>query len=361
MDRNKITKKSWIIIGVIFIVLTVVLGFIAYYFAMEFYPAIFGKPNRLTSMLSPIQKDNIGNNSCVDCVRRNIDGVYVKKGEENPYPIAVIIENHPDARPASGLARASLVFEAEAEGGITRFLAIFANEQNLEEIGPIRSARPYFVDWAKEFSAALVHCGGSPASLVKIAQDNVFSLNEFYNGGYYWRSEKRSGPHNIYTSTENLNKYLESKGLDNGKFLSWQYKNDQPVEEGVDGANITINFKPPSYVVDWIYDMENNDYIRYLAGERHKDVDEEEIRVKNVAIAIINVEVIDDEWRLKMSHIGEGKAIVCLDGQCAEGKWNKKTSSARTRFYDKSGEEFMFNAGTTWIEVVRSEIEVEFE
>ncbi|MCK4554100.1 DUF3048 domain-containing protein, partial [Candidatus Parcubacteria bacterium] len=223
MDKNKITKKSWIIIGIIFIILSVVLGFIAYYFAAEFYPAVFGKPNKLTGMLKPIQKNNISENSCIDCVRRGIDGVYVEQGRENPYPIAVIIENHIDARPPSGLAQANLVFEAEAEGGITRFLAIFAGGQNLEEIGPVRSVRPYFVDWAREFSAVLVHCGGSPSSLVKIVQDNVFSLNEFYNGGYYWRSAKRPGPHNVYTSTENLNKYLESKNLDAGKFLSWQY------------------------------------------------------------------------------------------------------------------------------------------
>ena len=371
-----ITKRFWIIIGIIFIILSVVLGFIAYYFAAEFYPAIFGRPNKLTGMLKPIH--NISNNSCADCVRRGIDGIYVKKGEENPYPIAVIIENHADARPPSSLARANLVFEAEAEGGITRFLAIFASGQNLEEIGPVRSVRPYFIDWAREFSAVLIHCGGSPSSLVKIARDNVFSLNEFYNSGYYWRSGKRPGPHNVYTSTENFNKYLESKNLDEGKFLSWQYKDDTLPsseamadksvslleQEGGDDENnkskITINFKPPDYVVDWIYDRENNDYIRYLAGERHKDIDGEEIRAKNVVIAIINAEVIDDELRLKMDHIGEGKAVVCLDGQCKERKWRKKTSSSRTRFYNEAGEEFEFNAGTTWIEVVRPEREVSF-
>ena len=364
MNKNKITRKFWIIIGIIFIILSIVLGFIAYYFAAEFYPAIFGKPN-IVKLGFKTQLNNV----CPDCVRRSIDGVYVEKGKENPYPIAIIIENHIDARPPSGLAQASLVFEAEAEGGITRFLAIFAKGQNLEEIGPVRSVRPYFVDWAREFSAVLVHCGGSPSSLVKIVQDNVFSLNEFYNSGYYWRSEKRPGPHNVYTSTENLEKYLNSKGLKEGKYLSWQFKDDTsppaPLIEQERGdsennkSKITINFKPPDYVVEWIYDRENNDYIRYLTGQRHKDIDGEEIRVKNVVIAIIDAEVIDDELRLKMDHIGEGKAAVCLDGQCREGKWRKKTGSSRTRFYNEAGEEFEFNAGTTWIEVVRPETEVE--
>lgn len=359
-DDNINKKRQWIIIGILFFVLSIGLGFIAYCFTAEFYPDIFGKANKLTSVLNPIQKDAASNKPCADCVRRSIDGVYVKKGEENLYPIAVIIENHIDARPPSGLAQANLVFEAEAEGGITRFLAIYAGGQNLEEIGPIRSVRPYFVDWAREFSAVLAHCGGSPEALVKIVKDNIFSLNEFYNGGYYWRSEKRPGPHNIYTSTDNFNEYLESKGLDEGKFLSWRFKNDDPIDSEEEGINITIEFKSDSYKVDWVYDKENNDYIRYSAGERHKDIDGEEIRAKNVVIATISAEVIDDELRLKMDHIGEGKAVVCLDGRCEEGTWQKKSSSARTRFYNENEEEFEFNAGTTWIEVVRPEIEVNF-
>jgi len=383
MNKNKITKKTWIIIGIVFIILSIILALVAYYFTTEFYPNVFsrprwmlaiqrGRPDWMQKIIQQIKVsekapdilkrtiENKKNNSCTNCVRRSIDGIYIEQGRENLYPAAVVIENHVDARPSSGLANANLVFEAEAEGGITRFLAVFANGSNIDEIGPVRSARPYFIDWAREFSAVLVHCGGSPAALVKIVHDNIFSLNEFYQGDYFWRSKKNNAPHNIYISSENLEKYLESKGLEQGKFLSWKYKDDKPTEAGIDGANITINFKPPNYVVDWIYNMENNDFIRYQSGQRHKDIDGEEIRAKNIIIMTIDAEVIDDELRLKMDHIGEGKAVVCLDGQCTEGKWNKKTSSSRTRFYDENGEEFVFNAGTSWVEVVRPDIEVEY-
>ena len=360
----KSKKRLWITICIIFIILTVALAYLTYCLLANFYPELFGKTDKMTGLFTP-QRDEIIKD-CPDCLRRSIDGVYVEPGQENPYPIAVIIENQVDARPPSGLAQANLVFEVEAEGGITRFLAIYAGNQDLAEIGSIRSARPYLVDWTEEFSALLVHCGGSPEALVKIAKDNALSLNEFYNGGYYWRN-KRPGPHNIYTSSELLNKYLESENLNQGKYLSWQYKNDQPVAQSETIDNITIKYKSASYTVNWTYDKDNNDYIRYLAGERHKDIDGEQIKAKNIAIAIIPAEVIDDELRLKMYHIGEGDAIVCLDGQCQEGRWQKKSSSARTRFYKDDGDastgialqEFKFNAGTTWIEVVRPEITVD--
>lgn len=297
----------------------------------------------------------------INCARRNIDGVYVEPGQENFYPIAVIVENHVDARPQSGLARANLVIEAEAEGGITRYLAVYADGSEIKEIGPIRSARPYFVDWARELSALFVHCGGSPEALVKIARENVFDLNEFYNGTYFWRDKSRPAPHNIYTSTESLNGYLESEKAGEGEYLSWQFKDDAALPEGETGKNVKIKFKTPDYYVDWVYDKESNSYIRYLAGQKHKDIDGEEITAKNVIVMRVKAEVIDDESRLKMEHIGSGKAIVCLDGKCEEGSWEKKSGLARTHFYNSNGEEFKFNAGTVWIEAVRPEREVVIE
>lgn len=372
MNKNKITKKYWITISIVFFILAVILVLVAFYVLADFYPNTFSKPRWIESIIKKTNLDskvsNIfkadeqseKNNSCSDCLRRSIDGIFVKRGEENLYPIAVIIENHVDARPSSGLAQANLIFEAEAEGGITRYFAIFAAGQDVREIGPIRSVRPYFIDWARELSGLLVHCGGSPEALVKITKDNIISLNEFYNSEYYWRSETKPGPHNIYTSTDNLYNYLESEDLEEGKYLSWQYKDEQPLAENAEGTNIKIKFISASYIVDWVYDKGNNDYIRYLAGEKHKDTQGEEIRAKNIAIAVIPAEVIDEELRLKMQHIGEGEAFVCRDGKCEEGKWQKKSSSARTRFYEENGDEFKFNAGTTWVEVIRPEVEIEY-
>lgn len=384
--NNNGRKIMWIIIICFFAVLSPVLGWVAFKSITNSGLFVLSGANKAADILKKPFSENKSESkneteTCsnlkgtspkgINCARRNIDGVYVEPGQENFYPIAAIVENHIDARPPSALSRANLVIEAEAEGGITRYLAVYADGSEIKEIGPIRSARPYFVDWARELSALFIHCGGSPEALVKIARENVFDLNEFYNGTYFWRDKSRPAPHNIYTSTENLNGYLENKKAGEGKYLSWQFKDDAALPEGEQGENIKIKFKTPTsakatagkqdFYVDWIYNRESNGYIRYLAGQRHKDADGAEITAKNVAVMYVKAEVIDDELRLKMEHIGSGKAIICLDGKCEEGSWEKKSGSARIRFYAGNDEEFKFNAGAVWIEAVRPEREVVVE
>ncbi len=299
---------------------------------------------------------------CPDCVRRLLDGVYVQPGEDNFYPLAAMIDNHPDARPVFGLSRAGLVYEAEAEGGITRYLAIFAGGETIEKIGPVRSVRPYFIDWAREFSALLIHCGGSPEALTKIIKDNIFDLNEFYNGSYFWRDKDRAAPHNIFTSSANLEKYLEATAKKEGRFLSWRFKDDG--EATAVNEQIKISFKYPDFSVEWNYDIINNDYLRSLDGSVHKDGEGREIRAKNVIIQYNQAEVIDAELRLKMETSGSGRAIVCLDGSCRAGEWVKSSPASRTRYYyeqdGQRGEEVEFNAGKTWIEVVDGSQEVSY-
>lgn len=290
---------------------------------------------------------------CVDCVRRSIDGVYVKAGKENLFPVAVMIENHVDSRPQSGLARANLVFEAEAEAGITRFMAIFTSGDKIDEIGPVRSARAYYVDWAREFASLYVHCGGSPEALTKIIKDKVLDFNEFYKGEYFWRDKKRFAPHNVYTSSTLLDKYLSGRKLEEGKFESWKYKDDLPLEQRQATSTINIEFRTKDFFVEWVYDKAMNDYVRYMAGKKHIDKNEEEVRAKNVAISYIKSQAYDEAGRLKMDNIGSGKAVICLDGKCQEGIWEKKTALSRMRFYGKMKEEIQFNAGATWIEVVK--------
>ncbi|MFH1661867.1 MAG: DUF3048 domain-containing protein [Candidatus Falkowbacteria bacterium] len=348
--ENKNKKKLWITVSCVCAIVSFVLGITAYWLLADFYPSIFKKPENTPEILKPLI-NNSDKEICKDCARRAIDGVYVKEEEENYYPVAVVIENHIDARPAFGIEKANFVIEAEAEGSITRFLAVFADGKDVTEIGPIRSARPYFVDWAHELSALFAHCGGSPEALVKIVKDNVFDINEFYNETYFWRDKMKDAPHNIYTSSGKMNEYLEKKGLEEGKFFSWKFKDEAEDVERGDDSNIEIIFKAPDYVAEWEYDKENNIYTR-------ENGNKEKIKAKNVIIQYVKAEVIDDEWRLKMQHIGEGDAVACLDGKCKDGKWRKKTSSSRTRFYDLEENEFEFNAGTTWVEVVRPEKEV---
>ncbi len=383
--KNELIKKEqqkrlWLITCFVFAVFFIVAGFIFFSYKNIIYGRLNFAENRKYSATS---QNKIKNDACLDCVRRNLDGEYVKSGEENLYPIAVIIENLVEARPQSGLSRASLVFEAETEGNITRFLAFFDGGANIEKIGPVRSARPYFIDWTREFSALFVHCGGSPQALAQIANEDIFNINEFYQGDFFWREKRRPAPHNIFTSSENLKKYLKLNKAEEGRFLPWQFKDNASWAERPEKSEIAVNFPLPDYMVKWEYDKENNNYTRYMAGRIHKDANGEEIKAKNVVIEYVGARVIDEELRLKMEHIDSGQAIVCLDGRCEKGEWRKRTSEARTRFYkiikpplDKGplrhsfseargeggfpGEEFKFNTGATWIEVVRPEYQVSY-
>lgn len=356
MKKEKLVKYNintkWLLIVTIFVFFVVSLV-VAYFIFKRVHS--YPPPEKIKLEVENKKEDGT---ECTDCVRRLIDGIYVKPGEENYFPIGVIVENQVDARPQSGLSEANLVYEAEAEGWITRFLAFYADGSDIKKIGPIRSARPYFVDWAHEFSALFAHCGGSPEALVKIKKDKIYDLNEFYNEKYFWRDNTRDAPHNIYTSSEKLKKYLETENLKEGKYFSWNFKDDAEEALRPDNSEIDINFQLSNYIVKWKYNKESNDYTRYMAGEVHKDAENHEIKAKNVIIEFVGAKVIDDDLRLKMDHIGEGKAIVCLDGKCEEGKWQKKSSSARTQLYNTEGKEFQFNAGTTWVEVVRSEYRV---
>lgn len=366
MEIKDLTKnKLWLGISVFTFALFIIIVFLAYKQIASF----FGISNKGTLFSPQKQTENEASTTsekikaeqkiCTDCVRRLIDGVYVEKGKENFFPIAAVIENHIDARPQAGLSKADYVIEAEAEGGITRFLAVFADGEKIDKIGPIRSARPYYVDWTEEFAALYVHCGGSPDALAKIIKDKVLDFNQFYKDNYFWRSDDRPVPHNVYTSTDQLNQYLSEKKKSEGSFLSWNFKDDNPLPAEKKGEDIKIKFKTPDYYVDWIYNKNSNDYSRILAGQKHKDNDGSEVKAKNIVVQYVKAYVIDASMRLKMSYIGAGKAVVCLDGKCSEGTWKKNTNSARTRFYNKDGKEFSFNAGTTWVEVVRPERTVE--
>ncbi|NCO79819.1 hypothetical protein CO116_00980 [Candidatus Falkowbacteria bacterium CG_4_9_14_3_um_filter_38_19] len=348
-------SKKRFILGSVFILLLIIFTiFIIYLISYRSEIVILNQANPTNPECLPVAAGG-------NCVRRLLDGVYVELGKENFQPLAVMIENHPDARPPAGLARANLVYEAEAEAGITRFLAVYASGEKIAQIGPVRSARSYFVDWVKELSALLIHCGGSPDALAKIVKDRVFDLNEFYNGNYFWRDKDRLAPHNIYTSSQKLGQYLKENKASQGNFFSWQFKDDLPLEERPLATEINIFYKAPDFLVKWEYNRPSNRYQRYLAGKIHADQDGQVITAKNVVIKYVSAAVVDKDLRLKMETTGSGKAIICLDGSCQTGSWRKQTDSSRSYFYNDQMEEIKFNAGPTWIEVVRPERVVNFK
>lgn len=339
---GKRKRSKWLFIGIgAAVVVAGVLGYV-----------IFGL--NIDNGNSNADSSNTGGSSTGAFIRRVLDGVYVQSGQENIYPVAVMIENLTSSRPPSGLSQANVVYEALAEGGITRFMAVYAQPLiAIAEIGPVRSARPYYVDWAEEYQALYVHVGGSPQALAQIKSDGVHDFSQFYHAPYFWRDSNRAAPHNLYTSGEKMGLALVDQKLPTvGQYDGWKFKNDDSASSLPTGEkSITIDFSSFSYKVEYKYDRDKNDYVRYLAGQQHQDKDGTAIRAKDVIVQKAKTQLVDSE-RLGMETVGSGEAIVFRDGQAITGTWERKTKADRTRFYDQSGQEIELNAGHIWVEVV---------
>lgn len=357
-------KNFWLFLNIFFFIISMVLVFAIFKIAQGDQVFVNNESDSLLTELSKrlfSQEQHVGSTEAQHEIRktqRNIDGAMVEEGKENITPLAMMIENHLDSRPPAGLSKANLVIEAEAEGGVTRFLAVYADEGAIDRIGPIRSARSYYLDWAKEFGGAYVHCGGSPEALERINNENILDINEFYKEKLFWRDVSRFAPHNVYTSTTKLRGYLAEKNTASSTYAGWSYKDDLSSDLRSSVQQIEIKYWLPGYEVSWRYASSTNDYTRYLAGDKHQDENGDSMIAKNLIIQVIPAQVVDEYKRLQMDVIGTGKATVCLDGACLDAKWQKNSSAARTRFYDSNNEEIEFNRGTTWVEAIRPGVEM---
>ncbi len=269
--------------------------------------------------------------------------------EIKPAVYAVVIENFADARPQDGVQGAFMVYEAPVEGNITRWLALFSADEEIDEIGPVRSARPYFVDWAQEWDALFAHVGGSPESLDLIEDRGVHDLNEFFWTSSFWRSRRRSAPHNVYTETDRLEKAWDEIVNAEPRYESRIFKeatNEPEVSE------ITIGYLAPTYEVTWLYDASEGEYKRSHGKRKSEMRGGEQIVTQNIAVMITDIAVIDNEGRRRILTLGRGDAIVYQDGKKILGYWTKDEFDSPTTFFDMEGNRIEWIPGTTWVEVI---------
>lgn len=281
---------------------------------------------------------------------------FLWKDGETPY--AVIIDNMKDAWPPQGLEYARVVYEAPVEAGITRFLAIFgSDEENDFAIGPVRSARPYFVDWAEEFGTLLAHVGGSPEALEKIKDSRkIYDLDEFrYRNPYFIRSPERYAPHNTFTSLELLNKFFKKVSRQKRiEFNEWKTKEN---DESRGNTSILVSYPDP-YEVRWEYEKITNDYLRVIQEKPFLAMSGREVRASNVVVMKTDITIIDNISRRKIITDGSGEALIFQDGQVIKGKWRKE--NGYTKFYNTGGLEVAFNKGPVWIQVVSNNLKIEY-
>lgn len=303
---------------------------------------------------------------------------------ETHRPIGIMVENHSEARPQSGLSSADVLYEAVAEGGITRFLSVFYC-QPAEEVGPIRSARTYFLDFISEYGASplYVHVGGAntPGAADALSQiedygwAEVNDLNQFSIGfPTFWRDYDRLGhtaatEHTMYSTTEKLLQFaatdrkLKVKDVNeipwtNG-FVPYNFKDDSTAAQRPASQSIHLEFwtTNPAYAVDWIYDPAANIYKRNNGGVAHIDRNTgKQLITKNIVILRMIETNANDGYENNLHLLyktkGTGKANVFVDGKQITGIWRKDSRTSRTLLFDSSGSPIKLNRGTIWFEIL---------
>jgi hypothetical protein len=311
----------------------------------------------ISTVLIP-QKNNNEQAAVPAVFVRRIDGQLVEtQVDADRAPVGVMIENSIDARPQSGLDRATVVYETLAEGGVTRFLAMYLPTVDIKKIGPVRSARHYYVDWVEEYGSAYAHAGGSPLGLSQITRDHVPDLNGIGNAWrFFYRDQSLPAPHNLFTNSEQLQKSLVELGYPTSMTVSpWAFDDVQTPTAGSRGAtSISIDFSGKAYTVRYEYDAVTRTYLRFNANVPHIDrASHAQLRTDNVIIQFVErPRLLAEKGRIDLKAIGSGKVLVFRNGAVSEGTWQKSSSAGRTAFSAADGTPIGLNRGTTWVEVV---------
>ncbi|MEX0616315.1 MAG: DUF3048 domain-containing protein [Candidatus Woykebacteria bacterium] len=354
--KNSPKKKKFSIL-VILALFILASGFLGYFVAFNLHG--------LNKALSPSANIISGDPREPRNFPNPINGILYTASEASVWkdklPLAVVIENHLDARPQSGFAKADLVYEALAEGGITRCLAIYLAEDS--KLGPVRSNRPYFLDWVSEYSAGYAHVGGSPKAQSLIKPYRIKDLDQFGLGvPTYERSSARFAPHNVYTTTKKLRSAAASRGYKGGVDIGiWKFSDDE-ASPSARPKKFELKIPYPAFGMDvlWKYDRSTNTYLRFNASKAHKDAEGgKQLFAKTVIVqSVITSLEGSGSGRLKMKTIGSGKAQIFKDGMIVSGTWKKSDRKGRTKFFDSKGDEVALNRGKIWVEVVPTYIKV---
>jgi len=346
LKQEKLTKQSKIFLASLILVFFIVVGAGYFYYLKSVFEI-----NSLYGVVPEIK-----HKKCT--TDRRLDGVCVPKDEDNLWPIAIMIDNAPEAWPQYGLSGAQLVYNVPAEGAHTRMMAIYATAEDVKRIGPVRSARPYFVAWARGLDAVYGHSGGSPDAINKIKEYGVRNWEEAtsYGPTYFWRNHSQPSPHNLYTSTERMTKARQEWEVSEltPTYRAWRF--DPDANATIETVHyIYLDYSPlKTFDVEYKYDSDSQTYLRYQATEQMMDsLNKQKIAATNVIVQFIPREVVlDSIGRLDLDVIGSGKAWIFYNGKRTIGTWSKINVKSRTIFYDANDQEMIFKPGNIWIEVV---------
>ncbi len=278
------------------------------------------------------------------------------------HPIAVMIDDHSDARPQSGFTDAAVVWQAPAEGGIPRYMLIF-QDRIPEAVGPVRSARQYYIAWASEWNAVYAHVGGSPQAMDTLRRQGngqlVYNADEFRWGGvYFHRTKDRFAPHNVYTSGKELRRLAARLGAkDEPMEAAWRFAPDASLALRPNGGTIATAYR--ANAITYRYDRDSNTYRRSVTGEKQQTDRgrDQPVAPKNVVVMLVKFGPLNDganKHRLEAQLVGKGTAWVATNGKTIKGEWRKKSMTAPTQFFDADGKPVTLTIGQTFVQVMET-------
>ena len=291
-----------------------------------------------------------------------ISGMYALEDKVNRRPIVIMFDNHPRARWQSGLSQAEIVYEFLVEAPYTRYMGVYLIKEP-ESIGPIRSSRPYFVTTLLEYDPVYVRVGGSPQAKKDILQLKIADIDGLSSSNkVLWKNKSvgKKAPHNTYTSMETIRKTQKERGYRLlGEYQGFRFHEEDKDISGFDAEKVVINYYKDN-ITEYSYNPEEKLYYRKKDGKDHIDeLDKSSIVAKNIIIQEAKTRIIDNEGRLEIDLIGEGKGKFITNGKGIDIKWSKESRNKKTYFYDENGKEIILNPGITWIQVVRTEPDIE--
>lgn len=295
----------------------------------------------------------------------DLSGLQITDPGLNKKPVtAVMVENSTDARPQSGLSQAGVVFEAQAEGGVTRFMALYQDTAP-GNVGPIRSARPYYIQWAMGFDAAYAHVGGSPDALQDLTTWGVQNMDQISNGNYFHRISTRPSPHNVYTGITTLNDLEDSKSY-SSTFTGFPRAITQKPLAQPTASSIDLAISGPVYNPHYDFDASTNTYKRSTDGTPDTDANTSKQLAPTTVIAIVvplSRGALDASGAYYSNYnvIGSGTAYIFQNGGVTIGQWHKTGSAGQLTFTDTSGSAIPLNRGQTWISAVSAASQVKYK
>lgn len=351
--KNKMKGSTKIII---FLLLVIVIagGILAY--------QIFTKQN---TPINTEENREVASEPEPESAPEPVKQVQIYKGEDRP--IAVMIDNHTGAWPQAGLNKAYMVYEIIVEGGETRLMALFKG-QDLSTIGPVRSSRHYFLDYALENDAIYVHYGWSPqaqSDIPKLGINNINGITE--SSEIFWRSKEKSAPHNAVTSTEKILKSANAKKYrtTSTKESVLNYVADEFDLESEIIANKVVIPHSDLQKVSYEYDAEKKVYNRYARNKAQKDwTTGDAVQTKNIIITMCdNYTLADKEskGRQGLKNIGTFNGYYITNGKAIKIKCIKSDRNKQTIYQDLDGNEINVNDGNTFVHICPINSNISFE